>query len=220
MTRLLPRAIRHSLSGVAPVESLWTLPGWLCHRRLLPRGSLPENLWCRWHTGSPQSGPTGATPLSGGEPVAPSTEAESRNEGPPRNSRVQAPAWSRLSTKLRFAEPRWTSASMSGLISVGKCEGRFASGSVLARGRSGASGICGPKPELGTEFQFTCAAHILQNSELAQEFQLTASAEPVRSKMNRNSPFGVSVEPSSLPDDLFRPPHCGVGDGVCTGSGG
>ena len=22
-----------------------------------------DNLWCRWHTGRPQSGPTGATPL-------------------------------------------------------------------------------------------------------------------------------------------------------------
>ncbi len=41
--------------------------------------------------------------------------------------------------------------SMSGLNPVGKCEGRFASGSVMARGRSGASGRCGPQPELGTE---------------------------------------------------------------------
>ena len=52
---------------MAPVDSLWNLPGWLCHKRFLYRTYTPKNLSCRWHTGRLQSEPTGATLLVNAE---------------------------------------------------------------------------------------------------------------------------------------------------------
>lgn len=48
---------------VAPVESLWTRPGWLCHRRYLLREFSPGEPLKPRYTGRPDSRPTGATPL-------------------------------------------------------------------------------------------------------------------------------------------------------------
>ncbi len=65
--------------------------------------------------------------------------------------RDQAPAWSRLSSKLCFVEQRRLALSIS-VFSSKEAEW-LARGSRLARGRSEASGIGVPKLELGIEFQ-------------------------------------------------------------------
>ena len=40
---------------MAPVGSLWTLPGWRSRKRFLVESRIRANLLCRWHTGRPKA---------------------------------------------------------------------------------------------------------------------------------------------------------------------
>ena len=77
----------------------------------------------------------------------------------PCTSRDQALAWSRISTKLCFAKLCRTPARHVRTGFSRQVRGRFANGEGSGTRRSGASGRCGPKPELGTEWTGPVTPH-------------------------------------------------------------
>ena len=63
------------------------------------------------------------------------------------------------------------------------------------------------------------SARVLRKSEHRVKIPLTTGVIPVRSMVCQTAPFGVFVASLASDDDEFRPPHGGVGDGVCTDAG-
>ena len=74
-------------------------------------------------------------------------------------------------------------------------------------------------PRSGEHSDFPVRHEFCENLGPPTKIPLTTGFLPVRSKGCQTAPLGVSVESPPSDDDELRPPPCGVGDGVSSGSG-